>query len=284
MGEFDGTYYGVGDVDFSGLYSSVTYQASWKHLEGTWDVTVGNVTAGTVDFVKDYQNGRYEIRSDGVPVRELQFSSDGSATSPDYVWSAHTWSGHTVFTDPRAPYSENMEGMWTVGGAQHRVRFSLTLYLVDPRIEDVTLAGDWNIYDNATNTFQRVEPVSTSGSQWQYENSFNGGLGIFTMGVSNMQTTYQASGQIDDTTFTVTITKPDGTTFGGTWSSNTNRIVFGPTYWEPANFAVAPSGIMTVTSINDEGTATVQYTHRLSLIHISEPTRPERISYAVICL
>ena len=91
------------------------------------------MTAGTVKFVKGYQDGRYEVRSDGVPVRELQFASDGSATSPDYVWSAHTWSGHTVVTDVRAPYSANLEGMWTVGGAQHRVRFNNALYRVDPR-------------------------------------------------------------------------------------------------------------------------------------------------------
>ena len=123
----------------------------------------------------------------------------------------------------------------------------------------MTSVGDWNIYDNATNTFQRIEPVSASGSQWQYENSFNGALAIFTMGVSNMQTTYQASGQIQDTTFTVTITKPDGSTFGGTWSSNDNRIVFGPTYWEPQGIAVTPSGIMTMVSLGV--TSQVQYTH-----------------------
>ena len=97
MGDFDGTYYGVGDVDFSGLYSSVTYQATWKHLEGTW-----NAEGGTLDFIKDYADGRYVVRANNVPVRELQFSSDNSATSPDYVWSAHVWQGRTVVTEVTA--------------------------------------------------------------------------------------------------------------------------------------------------------------------------------------
>ena len=188
MGDFDGTYYGVCDVDFSGLYSSVTYQASWKHLEGTW-----NAQGGTVDFITDYQDGRYEVRANNVPVRELQFSSDGSATSPDYVWSAHVWQGRTVVTEVTAPYSLNMEGFWTVGGTQHRIRFAPSnyqTYIVDPRLEDVTLAGTWKVY-NSAGAFQRDEPVSLhSANQWQYQSSFNGTDQTFYMTVSNMQTTY----------------------------------------------------------------------------------------------
>ena len=69
------------------------------------------------------------------------------------------------------------------------------------------------------------------------------------MTVSNMQTTYQATGQILDTTFTVTITKPDNTTFGGTLSSANDRIDFGPTYWQPQNYMVAPTGTMTNTDM-----------------------------------
>ena len=96
---------------------------------------------------------------------------------------------------------------------------------------------------NSAGAFQRDEPVSLhSPNQWQYQSSFNGTEQTFYMTVSNMQTTYQATGQILDTTFTVTITKPDNTTFTGTWSSANDRIDFGPTYWQPQNLIVAPTG------------------------------------------
>ena len=66
--DWGGTCYGVGDVNFNGFYTSPTSDASWKHLDGAWAVN-----NGTLDFVKDFKDGRHEVRSNGNYLREVQF-------------------------------------------------------------------------------------------------------------------------------------------------------------------------------------------------------------------
>ena len=58
----------------------------------------------------------------------------------------------------------------------------------------------------------------------------------------------------------MTFTRPDASTFTGTWNSNTNRMVFDvyPNYWVPVLYP-APLATMEVTSLG--ATTTVEYTH-----------------------
>ena len=56
----------------------------------------------------------------------------------------------------------------------------------------------------------------------------------------------------------MTVTKPDGSTFPGTWNSVTNRLDFSFEYWEPVGFDPAPVGEFEVVTLDE--TSTVEYT------------------------
>ena len=262
MSDWDGTYYGVGDVNFGGFYTSPTFDASYKHLDGSWNVTT-STGSGTVDFVPDAQVGEYEVRSAGSVARQLQVAENGVITSTDYAWSAHVWSGHTVETNVLAPWSLNPVGGWSVNGITRLVRReSDGSFSVDPILADVNLidptspnqTSDWTVF-NTSGQPQRTTAVQrVSANTWTYVNATNQSR---SASVGNLLVTVDSNGD-RTVTFDVTVTKPDGSTFLGTWNSVTNRLDFSFEYWEPVGFDPAPVGEFEVVTLDE--TSTVEYT------------------------
>ena len=58
----------------------------------------------------------------------------------------------------------------------------------------------------------------------------------------------------------------------------------GPSTGYESDMVATVAADLSIYADEDENSEVVAMAEKLSLIHISEPTRPERISYAVFCL